>query len=126
MIKKIIASTCIFLIFICTPPPPSTAENNQKKQMPPANVVVSKVTKGMIAPEDEFIGTVYYIEVSDVSPEVSGSVESITFEEGQRTKKGALLVKLDSNLLEKKLEVRVALYEQTLSDLERAKNDFER
>ncbi|MFC1866803.1 efflux RND transporter periplasmic adaptor subunit [Thermodesulfobacteriota bacterium] len=126
MIKRIIASASIFLIFICTLPPPSTAENNQKKEMPPANVVVSKVTNGMIAPEDEFIGTIYYIEVSDVSPEVSGSVESITFEEGQRTKKGELLVKLVSNLLEKKLEVRVASYEQTLSDLERAKSDFER
>lgn len=102
----------------------SHAEN--KKQRPPANVVVSKVTMGMIAPEKEFIGTIYYPEVSEVSAEVSGTVEIIRVEEGERIKKGRILVKLDSNLREKTFQAKKALYEQILTDLERARKDLER
>ena len=126
MIQRIFTTTLIFPILMCTLSTLSIAQNKQKKQAPPANVIVSTVTTGTIAPEKEFIGSVYYIEVSDLSVEVSGLVEIITFEEGQRTKKGDLLVKLDSNLMNKKLQARVALYEQTLSDIERAENDLER
>jgi RND family efflux transporter MFP subunit len=126
MIKKILYTTLILLILICASPALVTAENSEKEQIPTANVVVSKVTTGTIAPEEEFIGTVYYLEVSDISAEVSGAVEVTKFEEGQRTTRGEALVKLNSNLLEKRLQARVASYEQVLSDLERAQNDFER
>ncbi|MFH1625807.1 MAG: efflux RND transporter periplasmic adaptor subunit [Pseudomonadota bacterium] len=126
MIKRIFTTTLVFLVLIGTLSPVSTAQNEEKKQMPPASVVVSKVTRGEIAPEQEFIGSVYYVEVSDLSVEVSGLVEIVNFEEGHRTKKGDVLVRLDTNLLEKKLQARVALYEQTLSDLEGARIDFER
>ncbi len=94
--------------------------------MPPANVVVSPVISGTINPKEEFIGTVYYPEVSDVSAEVSGTVKTIAFQEGQKIKKGEMLVKLDSDLLEKSLQSKTALYEETLSDLERARKDLER
>jgi len=126
MIKRVYISTLILVILICALYTFSSAENKEKKLMPPANVVVSKVTAGTIAPEEEFIGTVYYLEVSDVSAEVSGAVEVTKFEEGQRTTQGEGLVKLNSDLLEKRLQARVASYEQVLSDLERARNDFER
>ncbi len=126
MIKKILQTTLIPLILICASPALLTAKNSKKEQMPPANVVVSKVTHGTIEPEQEFIGTVYYREVSDVSAEVSGRVEIITFEEGQRTKEGETLVKLDSELLEKKIQAKEASYEEILSDLERAQHDLER
>ena len=104
----------------------ASAKNNEKEQMPPANVVVSKVTTGTIEPEQEFIGTVYYREVSDISAEVNGRVEIITFEEGQRTRDGETLIQLDSELLEKRLQAQRALYEEILINLERARNDFER
>ncbi len=80
--------------------------------MPPSNVVVSDVNTGMIAPESEFIGTVYFQEVSDVSSEVDGKVEEVNFKEGQRVKKDAVLVKLNSDLL--------------MSDLKKAMLDFKR
>ncbi len=97
-----------------------------KKQEPSANVVVSKITMGMIAPEKEFIGTIYYPEVSEVSAEVNGTVETIRFEEGERIKKGRILVKLNSVLREKTFQSQKALYEQILTDLERARKDLER
>ncbi|GBE05756.1 MAG TPA: efflux RND transporter periplasmic adaptor subunit [Nitrospirae bacterium] len=80
--------------------------------MPPANVVVSEVSTGMVAPEAEFIGTVYFQEVSDVSCEVDGKVEEVNFEEGQRVKKGTVLVRLNTDLL--------------LSDLKKATLNFNR
>jgi len=126
MIKKMLHTPLILLILICASPALVPAKNSEKEQMPPANVVVSKVTHGTIEPEQEFIGTVYYREVSDVSAEVSGRVEIITFEEGQRINDGETLVKLDSELLEKKLQAKEASYEEILLDLERAQNDLER
>lgn len=109
MLKKIIIALFIFaLLYYSTP----YAQENKTQGMPPANVVVSEVSAGMIAPENEFIGTVYYHEVSEVACEVDGKVEEVSFEEGQRIKKGDVLVKLNSDLL--------------LSDLKKASLDFER
>jgi RND family efflux transporter MFP subunit len=126
MIKRTYEIRVVLLLMIFAFATLSNAEDAEKQGIPPANVVVSKVTTGTIAPEDEFIGTVYYPEVSDVSAEVNGTVEIIQFEEGQRIRKGEVLVKLDTDLLEKDLQAKVASYEQILSDLERARRDFGR
>lgn len=103
------------------------AEQEESSQgMPPAKVVVSEVSAGMIAPQAEFIGTVYYQEVSDVASEVEGLVEAVSFEEGERLKKGHVLVMLSSDLLKKTIQATRASYEQVLSDLDKAKLDLKR
>jgi RND family efflux transporter MFP subunit len=96
------------------------------QEMPPAHVVVSEVRSGMIAPQVEFIGTVYYQEMSDVASEVNGAVEEVTFEEGDRVVMGESLVKLNSDLLGKTLQATQASYEQVLAELESATRDLER
>ena len=88
------------------------AQDEKQPGPPPAIVVVSEVASGMIVPEGEFIGTVFFAEVSDVACEVDGKVENVEFEEGQRMVKGAELVKLNSDLL--------------LSDLGKATLDYNR
>ena len=93
---------------------------------PPANVIVAKVKTGQVAPQAEFIGTVFYQEVSDVASEMSGLVEIIKFEEGQRVEKGQLLVELGSELLHKRLQATASSYEQVLSELEIARIDLKR
>jgi RND family efflux transporter MFP subunit len=102
------------------------AEEDQSQGIPPALVVVSDIRSGTISPETEFIGTVYYQEVSDVASEVNGKVEIVRFEEGQRIKKGDVLVRLSSDLLKKSLQANFARYEQVLSDLEQAETAFRR
>jgi RND family efflux transporter MFP subunit len=102
------------------------AQEEKSMKKPPANVVVAKVKNGLIAPESEFIGTVYYQEVSDIAAEVSGSVESVMFEEGHRVKKEDVLVHLKSDLIGQTLKATIASYEQILSDLERARIDLKR
>jgi RND family efflux transporter MFP subunit len=93
---------------------------------PPAPVSVSRVREGMVVPRTKFVGTVYYPEVSEVSSEVSGSVMQVTFDEGQRVRKGDVLVRLDADLLEKTLVSTRALHGQTLADLEKATLDLKR
>ena len=96
------------------------------KGPPPANVSVSAVKTGMVAPQTEFIGTVFYQEVSDVASELSGLVEEVRFEEGQRIKKSQVLIKLGSDILNKRLLATSASYEQVLSELEIARIEFKR
>jgi membrane fusion protein (multidrug efflux system) len=102
------------------------AQEGKPPGIPPANVVVAPVSSGTIAPEAEFVGTVFYKEVSEVAAEVSGRVETVSFEEGQRVKRGAQLVKMSADLLEKSLASLQASYEQVLTELEKAQLDLKR
>jgi membrane fusion protein (multidrug efflux system) len=105
---------------------PLSAQEKRQGGMPPAKVVVSDVKTGMVAEKYEFIGTVYYVEVSDVASEVNGKVESVNFEEGQRVKKGNILVGLSADLLEKQLAAIRASHEQVLIEHEKAVADLNR
>ena len=102
------------------------AEEIKSGGMPPAIVVVAEVSTGMISPESDFIGTVYYHEVSDVASEVSGKVEEVHFEDGQRISDGSVLVRLGADLLNKSLKAAQANYEQALTDLEKEELDLKR
>ncbi len=98
----------------------------QTGSMSAANVVVSQVSRGTISTVKNFIGTVYYPEVSDVSTQVSGAVKAIHFDEGQQVLRDDILIELDSDLLNKSLQAKEASYKQVLTDLERSQKEFER
>ena len=123
MFKKISLIVIFPMLFLYTV---AQGEDKKTQGMPPAIVVVSEIVSGMVTPESEFVGTVYFQEVSNVASEVSGKVEEVNFEEGQRIGMGQPLVKLNSDLLEKTVQARVAGYEQVLSDLEKAQKDLNR
>ncbi len=95
-------------------------------QSPPASVSVARVETGMVAPEAEFIGTVYYQEVSNVASELSGLAQVVKFEEGQRVKRAQVLVELGSELLRKNLQATLLTHEQVLSELEIARIELSR
>jgi hypothetical protein len=63
----------IFAFFLFLPLFPSFlfAQGGPPVKMPPAAVVVSDVSAGFVAPEAEFVGTVFYLEVSEVAAEVN-------------------------------------------------------
>ena len=46
-------------------------------------MTVARVESGTVAPQAEFIATVFYQEISDTAAEISGLVEAVRFEEGQ-------------------------------------------
>ncbi len=106
---------------------PSCLWGQQKKQgPPPANVTVAPVKSGMVAPQAEFIATVFYQEISDTAAEMSGLVEAVRFEEGQRVQEQQILVELGSELLQKRLQAAISSYEQILSELQIARIDLKR
>jgi len=122
--KKTIALTIFLICLSC--PLSLYAQERGPGGMPPAQVVVSDVKTGMVAEKSDFIGTVYYVEVSEVASEVNGKVESVSFEEGQRVKRGEVLVSLSADLLEKQLDATRASYEQVLIEHEQAILDLKR
>ena len=93
---------------------------------PPANVSVVKVKTGRVAPQSEFIATIFYQEISETAAEISGLVEAVRFEEGQHVKKGHILVELGSDILRKRLQAAKASYEQALSELAIARINLKR
>jgi RND family efflux transporter MFP subunit len=93
---------------------------------PPANVSVVKVKTGRVAPQSEFIATIFYQEISETASEISGLVEAVRFEEGQHLKKGQILVELGSDILRKRLQGAKASYEQALSELAIARINLKR
>jgi RND family efflux transporter MFP subunit len=88
--------------------------------------VVSDVGSGVIAPEAEFIGTVFYREVSLVASEVRGRIEHVAFEDADRVAEGDVLVRIGSEILRKSIDALRASHEEVLSDLEKAGLDLAR
>ena len=99
---------------------------DKPKGPPPALVRVAPVETGEVTPQTEFIGTVFYEEVSDVASEVSGRVEEVRFEDGQRVKQNQILIKLGADILKQRLLATSATYEQALTDLEIARIELKR
>mgnify|MGYP006286909091 CR=1 FL=1 len=117
-------------------PPGEKSENGEsdKKEKPegggpmdrPALVETGEISSGVIAPESEFIGTVFYDDVSEVAAEMEGLVDIIYIDDGEAVKEGQNLVELDDELLIKSLQAKKASIKQTLTSLEQARVNFER
>jgi RND family efflux transporter MFP subunit len=105
---------------------PVLRAQDKPKGPPPAVVSVASVKTGNIAPQAEFIGTVFYEEVSDVASEVSGRVDEVRFEDGQHVKKNQVLIKLGADILNQRLLATSATYEQALTELEIARIELKR
>lgn len=118
----ILFGLCIFLAYS----PPRLWGQQKAKGPPPAGVSVVKVKPGRIAPRSEFIATVFYQEISETASETSGLASDVRFEEGQRVKKGQILVALGSEILRKRLQAARSIYEQVLSELEIARINLKR
>ena len=117
----------LLALLVCPTFFPSWLWGQQTSQeMPPARVTVAKVMRGQVAPQNEFIATIFYQEISETASEISGLAGMVYFEEGQRVKKGQILVELGSEILRKRLQATTASFEQSLADLEIAGIDLKR
>ena len=90
-------------------------------ERPPSPVVTATVTSGDMAPQSEFIGTIFFNEISNVASEVVGKVIDIKVEDGQRVTKGDVMVVLSSSMLDKDIRRARALAQQA-----KAEYDFAR
>jgi RND family efflux transporter MFP subunit len=78
----------------------------------PARVVTDTVTERNIAPTTRIVGVVDFDTLSGLSPEVSGRIEESTIEEGEVVEKGEMLVRLNTDLLKKDIQIRQKEVEQ--------------
>ncbi|WP_432737692.1 efflux RND transporter periplasmic adaptor subunit [Maridesulfovibrio sp. FT414] len=115
----------IFFVFLLIAVPVYAAEN-KAPQMPPANVVAAKSQAGQVAPQSNYIGTVYFSEVSDVASEVSGKIVRVEVEEGDIVKKGAVLIQLSSDLLNTEIRAAQSAYAEAKANYDLAKRDDRR
>jgi len=93
---------------------------------PPAKVVLASVQEKMIAENAQIIGVLYFDKVSGLSTEVAGLVTSARFREGDRVKKGDVLLKLNTDFIDKDIEMARTKIEQMDVRIEKAEKDLER
>ncbi|SDP46903.1 efflux RND transporter periplasmic adaptor subunit [Desulforhopalus singaporensis] len=74
------------------------------QQGPPARVVMGQVMQQDVSSTLLVTGVLYYERVSDISSEVSGLVEEIMVRQGDHVEQGDLLVRLNTEILEKEIE----------------------
>ncbi len=93
---------------------------------PPAKVVVDKVTVREVSSTQSVIGVLYYERKSEISTEVGGLVESVNIVEGERVKKGDVLVRLNTEILEREISLTRTRIEQSELRIENAEKDYRR
>lgn len=120
--KRIILLTAMLVLAAVT----VSAQETGKQGPPPALVAVAQSTNGVIAPHSNFVGTVYFPEVSDVAAEIGGRVLNVHFDEGDTVQRGAKLVALDTALTQRKLAAAKAQHEEALAALELARLELAR
>jgi len=93
---------------------------------PPTKVVTTQGASGILAPQGEFPGSVYFKAVSAVATEVRGKVLEVLFEVGEHVKKGQVLVRLDDELIRKDLGAAQARRDRDRTLLKSAETKLER
>lgn len=96
------------------------------QERPPAKVVTAKVVRQEVAENQSVIGTLYYERVSHVSTEVAGLVESVLVNEGDYIKKGAPLIRLNIEILEKEIALIRIRIEQIQLRIQHSEKNYQR
>ncbi|PWS36326.1 efflux transporter periplasmic adaptor subunit [Falsiroseomonas bella] len=87
----------------------------------PVGVVVSPVRTGTVVDRAESVGTVRARDAVTITAKVTGIVQAIRFQEGQRVPEGEVLVELDAAALRAELDQARALFDDARSQLVRAR-----
>lgn len=93
---------------------------------PPAKVVTGEVVLEDVAATQSVTGVLYYERVSDISTEVVGLVDEVAVSQGDHVKKGDLLVRLNTELLEKEITLSRTRIGQADLRIDHAEKNFKR
>jgi RND family efflux transporter MFP subunit len=126
--RRVLIGVAVFIASsgLCFAQPPAKGGDGKPGGQPPALVEVDEITSGKVEPMTGYVGTVFYSRVSEVASEVEGRVRRSSLEEGQRVKKGRVLVRLSTDLINTSIKANRAAYEQARAELERARKDLKR
>jgi RND family efflux transporter MFP subunit len=92
----------------------------------PSLVNTEIIKKGVVNPLEEFIGTLQFSKTSQIASSTDGIVTQVNFEAGDKIKKGTLLIKVDSDILDSKITSAKANLELAKIELENSKKDYDR
>jgi len=121
--NPILKCFCIFVVALFAAAPGYAQKPGER---PPSPVGTATVTSGDMAPQSEFIGTVFFTEISDVASEVTGKVIDIKVVDGQAIKKDDVMVVLSSSMLDQSVRRARALARKAKADFESAKLEHDR
>lgn len=93
---------------------------------PPAKVVVDKVVNEEVAENQSVIGVLYYERVSEISTDVSGLVKEVNVVEGDKVADGDILVRLDTEILQREISLARTRIAQAELRIENARKDYQR
>jgi len=96
------------------------------QEPPPAKVGVTAISQREVAENKAFLGILYYDRTSNVSSEVAGLVENISVREGDRVRKSSPLVRLNTDLLDKKIAISRTRIEQIELRIRHAEKNYQR
>jgi RND family efflux transporter MFP subunit len=96
-----------------------------RAQMPPQQVMVAPVELRPVELTQPLVASVMPVTSTVVAAEQEGIVEERMFDEGQRVEKGAVLARVNTDLLEKERDAAVAARETAKAQLQAAKAEFE-
>lgn len=95
-----------------------------QSSFPPVPVETYHIKKEVVIEKLPAVGSIEAEEAVEITPEASGTIETINFEEGQSVKKSDLLVKLESQKEEAELTNAEASLQLTKINYERAQKLF--
>lgn len=93
---------------------------------PPARVVLDRVVEKMVAENTPVVGTLYFDRASQLSPEVSGIVESVLVRAGDRVRRGEVLLSLNTDFTDKEIALVKARIARVETLMEKADRDLAR
>ncbi|PAF45380.1 efflux RND transporter periplasmic adaptor subunit [Helicobacter sp. 11S02629-2] len=92
----------------------------------PVLVKTTPIKEGSLEKQSVFIGTINYKESSQVASQRQGVVQDLRFSVGERVKKGQVLVSLNTDVLQKELEVKEAKIEEAKFQAQKIINEVAR
>ncbi len=93
---------------------------------PPSKVIVTKVVQEEVADNQSVIGVLYYERVSEVSTEVAGLVESVEVSQGDGVTRGEVLLRLDTEILDREISLTKTRLEQIDLRIENTRKHYKR
>jgi RND family efflux transporter MFP subunit len=93
---------------------------------PPSTVTVAKPVQRTVVDHDEYVGRFAAVNAVEVRARVSGYLESVHFQDGQRVKQGDLLFSIDKRPFKNALEQARANLSLAESNLRFAESDLSR
>ncbi len=92
----------------------------------PVPVFTGVIKKNSTVPAFEVNAVIKYPEITRVATEIPGKADKVFIEEGRKVRAGEILVKLNSDILEKERESQQALYDEEAANNDMLKWELER